>query len=447
MAVLRNRIELIGETRSMRIVIANKYFYPRGGDCQYTLRLIQLLESHGHEVAPFSMHHPDNLRSEYETYFVEHIDFQQELADMNLAGALHVLSRSVSNRKAVGLFRQLIEDFKPDIIHLQNIHHQLTPAIIGPAIRKSIPVVWTLHDYNILCPDHAFLRKDRLCMKCSTGGYYHAIVNRCKKGSLGASILAALECAVHNPWKLSKRINKFICPSSFMARLLAECKIPRDKIVHVPPFLPDPKLRVSDGDYFIYAGRLSAEKGLSILVEAFRRLPQTKLVVIGDGPLKNDLHSFIENHRLENVKLVGFQSPENVQKIMAGCMALVMPSICLENMPYAIIEAMACAKPVIASNLGGMPEMVEHGENGLLFEPGDVDSLVNCVNQLVSSPESARNMGLQGAEIFRRRYSVENHYRNIMKVYNMAFDNNIEFPYSDLHDRPEKGKGKAITQL
>jgi len=427
----------------MRIAIANKYYYPRGGDCQYTLRLKQLLENNGHEVAPFSMHHPDNIFSEYERYFVEHIDFREELRKMNPAAVVRVLTRSVINRNAVKLFSRLIDDFKPDIVHLQNIHHQLTPAIIGPAVQNSIPVVWTLHDYNLLCPDHTFLHNDRICLKCSTGKYYYAVANRCKKGSLGASLLAALECAVYNPWKLSKYVDKFICPSSFMARLMIESKIPPDRIAHVPLFLPDSDYTVSNGDYFLYAGRLSTEKGIQTLLEALRRLRHIKFVVIGDGPNKNDLDSFIETNQLENVESIGYQPPETVKKYMAGCLALILPSICFENLPYSIIEAMACAKPVIASNMGGIPEMVEHGVNGLLFEPGNADSLTDCINRLASDRDLAIDMGSKGVDKFRQYYSAENHYRNIIKIYLEALDNSNVVSYAN----PKKGESWAITQL
>ncbi|OQX91556.1 MAG: hypothetical protein B6D58_07455, partial [candidate division Zixibacteria bacterium 4484_95] len=140
----------------MKILIANKYLYPRGGDCLYTLRLMKLLTDAGHTVIPFSMHHPQNIKTDYDRYFVPYIDFREELKRFDIKSAIKVVSRSIYNAKAVELMQQVIEDHHPDIIHLNNIHHQLTPAILKWPAKYNIPVVWTLHDYILSCPDNTF---------------------------------------------------------------------------------------------------------------------------------------------------------------------------------------------------------------------------------------------------------------------------------------------------
>ena len=188
----------------MRIIVANKYLYPRGGDCIYTLRLMELLTSKGHEVIPFSMHHPQNIKTPYDRYFVPYIDFREELAKKGIKNALTVFKRAIVNSHAVEMLDKLIRITKPDLVHLNNIHHQLTPAIIESPASHNIPIVWTLHDYTLNCPDSTFLRNGNNCCKCAKGNYLHAVVHRCKKKSFGASLIAAIECGLHTPSKISR---------------------------------------------------------------------------------------------------------------------------------------------------------------------------------------------------------------------------------------------------
>jgi len=412
------------EKYKLTIIVANKYLYPRGGDCLYTLRLMDLLSRKGHTVIPFSMHHPQNHKTTYDDYFVPHIDFREELKHAGFKNTPRVISRAIANFEAARLMRKLIEKYRPDIIHLNNIHHQLTPAILNGPAKYNIPVVWTLHDYILNCPDNTFLRQGKICTKCADGNNIHAIIHRCKKGSLGASIIAALESTIYNPRKLAKTVKKFIAPSRFLADLLVNHGLPKNKVTSIPNFLPVAEIEFTGHDYFLYVGRLSSEKGVDILLDAFKRLKIGKLIIAGDGPKREQLEKKALDMNIKNVEFVGHQSPESIIRLLAGCLAVILPSICWENFPYSVIEAMAAGKPVIGSRTGGIPEQIEHGKSGLIFSPGNVDELAAHMDKLFNDRAIAAEMGLFGRYEAQKMYSPETHYKNILNVYREAIDNN-----------------------
>lgn len=408
----------------MKIIIANKYLYPRGGDCLYTLRLMKLLSDAGHTVIPFTMDHPQNIKTDYDKYFVPHIDFREELKKSNIGSALRVASRAIVNRQAANLLEKMIEDFRPDIIHLNNIHHQLTPAILEGPVKHNIPVVWTLHDYILNCPDNTFLRKGKPCTKCADGNNIYSILHRCKKGSLAASIIAAIECSIYNQQKLARIINRFITPSQFMANILVEHSLPSSKVTHIPNFLPSSEIESDGGDYFLYFGRLSVEKGVDTLLKAFKKFSKSKLIIAGDGPDRLHLENEAKHLKLaDSVKFVGHKSSADISQLLSDCIASIVPSISYENFPYSILETMAAAKPVIASRIGGIPEQVENNITGFIFEAGNIDELTHCMTKIYDNRNMAVKMGQAGQYKVKSEYSPETYYKRILKVYRQAIDN------------------------
>ena len=404
----------------MKILIANKYLYPRGGDCLYTLRLMDLLKVAGHDVIPFSMSHPENIKTGFEEYFVPYIDFREELGNFGINSAVKVTSRSIINKQAAALMERIIADHKPDIVHLNNIHHQLTPSILEPAAKRNIPIVWTLHDYILTCPDHNHLRDGAICTKCADGNNYHAIINRCKKGSYGASLLAALESTYYNPDKLWSMVYKFICPSRFMADFLIDSGFPPGRVTNIPNFLPPVTTEPRGQNYFLYFGRLSVEKGVDILLEAMSIIQMGRLIIAGDGPDKETLKTKVVSMGLTNVEFMGSKTPQSIMELLSDCLSVIAPSIWLENFPYTVMESMASGKPVIGSKIGGIPELIEHGKNGLLFEPGNAVQLAEFMDLLYSDNELASRMGMAGKQKADDLYTPEIHYKALMKLYDQA---------------------------
>jgi glycosyltransferase involved in cell wall biosynthesis len=406
--------------RKLKIIVVNKYLYPRGGDCIYTLRLMDLLAGHGHTVIPFGMHHPENIETEYSKYFVPYIDFREELKRFGLKSALKVMTRAIVNTEAAALLEKLIVDVCPDIIHLNNIHHQLTPSILESARKHGVPVVWTLHDYILNCPDHDFLRHGAICTKCADGNNIHAVIHRCKKGSLGASLIAAIESSYHNPRKLASMVKTFISPSRFLADVLIKHGLPDDQVVSVPNFLPETEINSTGDDYFLYFGRLSDEKGVDTLIKALGNLGRGRLLIAGDGPYRRELEKLAESYPQADIKFIGYQPPVKIIELIAGCRASILPSLCWDNYPYSVLETMMAGKPVIASRTGGIPEQVEHRRTGLLFTPGNSAELSNCIAELLDDRETAETMGKVGRTKVRRECSPETHYERIMDVYSNA---------------------------
>lgn len=404
----------------MKIVLANKYFYPRGGDCLYTLRLMSLLRDNGHTVIPFGMNHPQNIRTEYDKYFVSYIDYNEELKKRGIFNAIKVASRAVVNFGAAKAISLLIEDNRPDLIHLQNIHHQLTPSVVLAAAQFNIPVVWTLHDFILNCPNDNFFRGNGICTRCAAGNNIHAVLNKCKKDSLGASFLAALECTVYHRARLVDYVSKFICPSHFMAEILVESGTPPAKVAVIPNFMPVSDTGEVGGEYFLFAGRLNIEKGVEILLAAFKEFDKGKLLIAGDGPNLQSLLRMAKTLKLNNVEFLGYQPPAKIRSLLAGCRASIVSSIIFENLPYAVMETMMAGKTVIASRIGGIPEMIEHDINGLLFESGNSSQLARMLNLVWADKSLAQRLGIAAREKAISAYSSDKHYSKLLQIYNEA---------------------------
>ncbi|MEE8576326.1 MAG: glycosyltransferase family 4 protein, partial [candidate division Zixibacteria bacterium] len=261
------------------------------------------------------------------------------------------------------------------------------------------------------------------CDKCAGGNFSHAVINRCKKGSLGASLIAAMECSLFPPKKLSEWVTRFICPSRFLADILVKHGIPVGKVTNVPNFLPSLSIEPNGSDYFLYVGRLSPEKGVDTLLEAFHRVGRGKLIVAGDGPMRSELENKAATLSSCDVEFVGQQSQQAVFHLLSNSLATVAPSTCWENFPFTVLEAMAAQKPVIASRTGGMVEQVEHNRTGLLVEPGNVTQLAEQISHILDNPHLARQMGAKGYARVMSEYGPEKHYERIIQVYNEAIDN------------------------
>ncbi len=385
----------------MKILQVNKFHYHRGGADKYYLELGAALERAGYQLAYFSMLHPKNLPSDYKKYFVSRISFNEGgLADKIKAPGRIIYSLETKNK-----FKKLLKDFKPDIIHIHNIYHQLSPSILDVARKAGIPVVMHLHDYKLICPNYQLFAHGQICEDCKPDKYFRCARKRCFKNSYTKSWLAALEMTVHHRWLkiYAKSINAFIAPSAFMKNKLVEFGWPEEKIkVVINPFsstlakemakvnslhadiglqpnsnLPKNIAASKTEDYFLYFGRLSPEKGLSVLIKAIT-ISGSRLKLAGSGEEEETLRYLAKEQRAE-AQFLGFKSGANLAYLIAGAKAVVIPSIWYENMPLSLLEALSLGKPVIASRIGGLPEIIEPGKNGWLFTPGDVEECAACL--------------------------------------------------------------------
>lgn len=386
----------------MRILLVNKFHYRKGGAETYYLTVGSELERMGHEVAYFSMRHPDNLPCEWDKYFVTQREYNNVKDPLKAARDGMALIYSPEAKRN---FQALCEEFRPDVVHLNNVHRQITLSILdAPYLRENrVPVFYTAHDYVTVCPGYLMLDGGgRVCDAClEDGRYRHCIENRCVKGSRAKSALAAMEASFNRAHKSNRRIDRVISPSRFMRSKLIEGGWPEGKVVFLQNFADDAILDRAanagadatdrENPYLLFFGRLSAEKGVDTLLRAFDAalpsLPQDmRLVVVGDGPDAADFKALASSLGCASrIEFAGYQTGGTLQAYVERASLAIASSRWRENMPYSIVEAFAAGTPVIGTNIGGIPELVDEGKTGFICESGGVQSMADAISRGMSA--------------------------------------------------------------
>ncbi len=385
--------------------------------------LKKLLEEKGHKVIVFSMNHPKNFNSDYSKYFVKYIDYIEEMKKINIFSALKVFKRTIYSVEAKKKIENLIEDEKPDIAHLQNIHHHLTPSIVYSLKKHNIPIIWTLHDYAIICPNTSFLSHDHICERCKKRKYYWPLIERCKKKSLGASAMAALEIIIHRTMRFNDMVDVFIAPSNFLRNKLVEYGFDQKKIVCLPHFIDIDSVgeQVNACDYYLYVGRISEEKGIKTLIDAAVNVNAGMLKIAGDGPILKEISDYANSKDKKGIiKFLGYKNREELSGLYEDCKFVVVPSEWYENFPYSVLEAFAFGKPVIGSRIGGLPELIKDTERGLVFETGDSNALSASITYLLNNPDVVAQMGDNARIFVREQLGAEEHYKKLIEIYKNA---------------------------
>lgn len=398
----------------MRILLVNKFHWLKGGSEKYYLELGELLKSHGHEVAFFSMKNEKNIHTDCKEYFVEPLD----LNTGSKIKALDVIYSKANKKK----MEQALEEFKPDIVHLNNFQRQLSSSIIEPIKKRNIPIVFTAHDVQAICPGITMMDNDKqICEMCMKGKYLNCIRKRCNKNSKAKSIIGAIEGYYYRHKNIyTKKIDYIITPSEFYKNKFIQDGISEKKISALHNFieLKDYDLETSDEGYALYLGRLSEEKGILNLINAFMKLKGKKLYIAGEGPEKENIEKIIRDNGLEeNIKLLGFLNSPQMKEQIRKAKFIVVPSIWYENCPYSVMETLVIGKPVVGANIGGIPELVKDNENGLIYQYNNIDDLSNKMKTLFENDELVRNLSKNAREESRKLYGKEVYYEKIMEIY------------------------------
>jgi glycosyltransferase involved in cell wall biosynthesis len=409
----------------MKILSINKFNYIFGGSDRYYFELNELHQKAGHQVIHFSMQHPENLPSPYSDDFVSHVDF------WNTGGWVDQIKsagRILYSREARHKIANLIERTKPDIAHIHLIYHQITQAIVPILKEHGIPVVQTLHDYKPICPTYRLLSNGAICERCKGKKFYHAALQRCNNGKLGASLLNSVEMYLHHSLKWYDLPDIYHAPSKFLLSKMVEFGMPERKFIHLPLFIDPDKFTFSEHteNYFVYFGRLAPVKGVKTLIEAMAKIkkPDSRLLIIGDGPQRAELENLTSNLSLKNVEFLGYRTSDDLRRIVSGSLFSIYPSEWYENLPLSVMESMAMGKPVIAAEIGGIPELINHGEDGMLFKTKDADQLADTIQSLLSDPERCRKMGRAARDKIVARFNPPDHHREILKLYNRLLSPN-----------------------
>lgn len=404
----------------MKILLVNKYHYVKGGSETYYFGLAKLLESRGHEVIYFAMADENNYECEQEKYFVSNVDFNGNISKIQKIKAGFRVLYSFEAKKRISA---LIEQEHPDIVHINLVHRHLTLSIVRAIKKYNIPIVFTVHDLNCVCPNHEMLCNGSVCELCLHGKYMNCIKNKCVKGSTAKSALAAIEAMNYKRMKIYDDIDLYITPSAFYKKKLEESGIIHSEIIHMKNFLPTDTAYSSDNPdngYLLYFGRISEEKGVLTLVKAVEKIKSNiPLYILGTGPVEDEIKAYIHEKKLgEKIKMLGFKSGNELKKYVAEAKCIILPSEWYENGPYAIMEAMSQGKPVIVSEYGGLPEIVTDGKTGFICKPFDSDDLKNCIEKICAlSSDEYRQMGINAVEAAKSDFNPEKYAEKLIEIY------------------------------
>ncbi|MEW6557426.1 MAG: glycosyltransferase family 4 protein [Elusimicrobiota bacterium] len=404
----------------MKILLVNKFLYPKGGDAVSMFTTGKLLESKGHQVAYWGMKHPDNPRFLYEDFFVDQIEYNIPLT---LKQKVILVLKILYSVEAKQKIKQIIDAFKPDIIHLNNFAHQISPSILHVINHYGIPTVQTLHDYKIVCPAYGmFYEGEFPCNRCKHGRYYWCFLKKCTKNSRAKSLVNVIEMYLHHKiLHVYDLINIYIAPSRFMKEKVIEMGFKNEimylsNFIETERFIPD---FVSKEQSICYFGRITNGKGLETLIKAAKGLTIT-VKIIGKGPIEELLKELANKEGVSNVKFLGYMSGNELQQEIKESIAVVLPSEWYENNPISVLEAFALGKPVIGSRIGGIPELVKDGETGYTFEAGNAEDLIAKITKLLSEPTKIIQMGRNARKLVEDNFNPEKHYQELIKSYQIA---------------------------
>ena len=399
-----------------RLLSVNNYHYRRGGAEVVFLEQNRLLAEIGWDVVPFAMRHPDNLPSPWSDHFVEEIEFGRDYGPLR---TLRSAANIVYSRQARARLRALIAAAPPDVAHVHNIYHHLSPSFLPVLKTAGVPIVMTVHDLKLACPAYTMLSHGSLCERCRGGRIHNVALHRCVKGSTALSGLVLIETALHRMLGLYRRtVDRFVAPSRFYIDKLCEWGWPRERFVHIPNFVDADRLAFGReaGEGFLYAGRLSPEKGLETLVRAGARSGQS-VTLVGTGPMEVRLRALAAETGAD-VRFLGYRTGADLHAAMRGARAVVMPSTWYENAPISLMEAYALGRPVIGARIGGIPELVREDETGATCPAGDVDALAGQMRRFADLPDARlRSMGAAGRAWVETEFSPDAYRTRLLDLY------------------------------
>lgn len=405
----------------MRILLVNKFLYPNGGSETYIFELGKELMKNGHEVQYFGMEHTDRIVGNHAESYTTSMDFHSNKVQKILYPFKIIYSQEARRK-----IRIVLNDFKPDIVHLNNINFQITPSVIYE-IRKwekrykfPVSIVYTAHDYQWVCPNHMMFIPDngKKCFQCRGGKFKNCFKNKCIHNSSVRSLLGMIEGSLYKHLKTYEKVDLIICPSQFMKQQLSSEEILEKKLKVIYNFLYDEmQISVEKKSYVLYFGRFAKEKGILTLVKACSLLPHINFVFAGSGILDEAISG------CENIKNVGFQIGKELKKLIAEAKFSVFPSEWYENCPFSVMESQYFGTPVIASNIGGIPELLENGVTGELFVPGNVEDLKKKIEDLWNDEEKLKKYTANCLE--KKFDSIEEYGKKILNLYKGLKENKL----------------------
>lgn len=384
----------------MRVLMVHNFYQHWGGEDQSTQEELNLLRQYGHEVEFYSRHSDDI----------------KKFSKPRMALLFFEPTWSLRTYRELS---ETIQRFKPDIIHCQNFFMLVSPSLYYAAAKHNVPVVQSLRNFRLMCPIGLFLRDGHICEECLEHSLLRSIQYGCYRGSKGQTASVALMLKTHrlmNTWKT--KVHGYIALTEFVRQKYIQGGLPAEKIVVRPNFMGKiPDVSHEPREYALYVGRLSNEKGVKTLIEAWRHIPDLPLKLLGEGDLMPWAQDYIQQHNMTNVELVGFVKSDKVLDYQRKAKFLVMPSVWYETFGRVILEASALGTPSIVSNLGAMAEVVDDGKTGLVFAPGDAEDLARKVRHAIDHPDLLAEWGRNARAKLETQYNIETAHTRLIEIY------------------------------
>lgn len=383
----------------MKIFFVHDFYRNFGGEDAVALAEKQMLESHGQELVIY-----DRYNIEVDKYSVWE----------RMAFPVQTIYSSRTRREVV----DLTSNCRPDLAYIHNVFPLISPSVYHTLFAMNVPSLQVMHDFRFFCPNGWFYTQGGICERCKYGNYLNAVLYRCYRDSYWLSALYASSVGLNRMTGLFDKIDGYICLTEFSRQKLLEVGFPEKKLFVKPNFI-DSSLSAAapgTGDYVLYLGRLSPEKGLWTLVRAFEKLKTINLKIVGTGPLEHRLQAYLRERKIRNIELLGFKQGAEKWQILRDSLFVVVPSQWYETFCMVALEAYVAGKPVVASNLGSLPHVIEDGKTGILFHPGDTEDLAEKVTYFALHPSDVSRMGVQARELAQTKFSPGENYRILMDI-------------------------------
>ena len=396
----------------MKVLMINKFLYPNGGSETYIFKIGEWLEKKGHEVQYFGMEHAGRCVGNRVNAYTSDMDFHGG----RLLSKLTYPIKTIYSQEARKQIRKVLDDFKPDVCHINNFNYQLTPSIILEIVKwrkeekKDCRIMYTAHDSQLVCPMHLMQNPitKQPCTKCLGGHYLNCAKGRCIHGSFAKSVIGTIEATYWNARKTYQFFDAVISPSEFLAEKLGTNSILKERMIVLRNFIDaaNEDVKKEKKDYILFFGRYSNEKGIGTLLKVIDQLPNQKFIFAGNGPLVNEVNA------RNNIENRGFLSGSELQQTIASAKFTIIPSECFENCPFTVMESQMYGTPVLGSNRGGIPELIQVGKTGDLFEPGNVESLKSKIDEMKKrADEYSKNC----EDV--RFYSLDEYCKKLIGIY------------------------------
>ena len=403
----------------MRVALVNKFWFQKGGTERVLFLTKQLLENAGHEVCTFGMQ--DDRNRVENKYYVPHVSYENAKGLKRISAGLN----AIYNRDAKKRFASFLDEYKPDVIHIHNIYHQLSFSIFDAAKKRGIPIVMTLHDYKMMSPNYMLYHHGKIDESMIGGSYYRCLLNNCM-GSIGQSLVATVEAHVRAWWGYAGAVSAYICPSEFVKSMAVRAGIDESRM-HVVrnPVENNMSIDTSDnGQYVAYIGRLSEEKGLYTFLDAAKALPDIPHRIIGDGPQKNELEEYVKTNNMQNVSFTGFLSGDALSAAIQSARIVVVPSTWYEVAGLSMLEAILSGKIVIASDIGAIPESIPEE---LLFPSGNSKVLAIKIDEWYTAPKARRDAQvLVCQQVIAGRHTPSIYVNQLVSLYESVVSSYIQ---------------------